>query len=49
MLFRSSLSDEETQLLQPVDSVYDVEMVSNDGTVTRLLDGIVFVSPNVTR
>ena len=44
-----SLSDEETQLLQPVDSVYDVEMVSNDGTVTRLLDGIVFVSPNVTR
>ena len=44
-----SLSDEETMLLQPVDSVYDVEMVSNDGTVTRLLDGIVFVSPNVTR
>lgn len=44
-----SLSADETMQLAAVDSVYDVEMVSGDGTVTRLLDGIVFVKPNVTR
>jgi hypothetical protein len=43
------LSAEDTMQLQNVNSVYDVEMVSEDGTVTRLLNGTVFVSPNVTR
>lgn len=29
--------------------VYDVELTSNTGTVSRVLEGIVTVTPNVTR
>lgn len=44
-----SLSATETASIDAVNGVYDVEMVSPDLSVTRILEGTVFVSPNVTR
>lgn len=43
------LSATETATIDAVNSVYDVEMVAPDSSVTRILEGTVFVSPNVTR
>lgn len=41
------LTAAETAALQP--GVYDLEMVAPDGSVTRLVEGKVIVSPEVTR
>ena len=45
--FALSLSDTETEDL--TGGVYDLELVSPTGTVTRLLQGKVSISKNVTR
>jgi hypothetical protein len=34
---------------QPTPFAYDVELHYSDGTVSRILEGILFVSPEVTR
>lgn len=40
----------QTALLPaPLRAVYDIEVEEPDGTVTRVLEGTVFVSPEVTR
>lgn len=36
-------------LTAPWSGVYDLELVSGGGVVTRLLEGLVFISPEVTR
>lgn len=39
-----------TSALAIVEGVYDLQMIAPDGvTVTRLLEGFVFISPEVTR
>lgn len=38
-----------TALLPARNAVYDLEMVGPDGTVTRLIEGAVTVTPEVTR
>lgn len=38
-----------TAAMEPADHLYDVELVKNDGTITRLLQGSVEVRPNITR
>lgn len=44
------LEDTDTDLLHGIRSaVYDLEIVFSDGTVNRLLEGKVTISPNVTR
>jgi len=35
--------------MEPGRYVYDVELVSNVGSVTRILEGIVTITPSVTR
>lgn len=44
-----SLTANVTSLLSAGRYVYDVELTSSTGIVTRVLEGIVSVSPNVTR
>ena len=44
-----SLSATETAALSAGRYVYDLELVSSGGQVTRLLEGVVTVSPEVTR
>jgi hypothetical protein len=44
-----SLTATETAALAAGRYVYDLEMVSSGGQVTRLLEGVVTVSPEVTR
>ena len=44
-----SLTATETAALAAGRSVYDLELVSSGGQVTRLLEGVVTVSPEVTR
>jgi len=44
-----SLTATETAALAAGRYVYDLEMVSSGGVVTRLLEGVVTVSPEVTR
>lgn len=44
-----SLSNTITSTLQSRDHVYDIELVKNDGTITRLLEGKAEVRPNITR
>lgn len=43
------LSDEATAALTRRSGVYDLELEAGDGTVTRLLQGSVEISPEVTR
>lgn len=38
-----------TASLPAKDSVYDLELVSGDATVTRLIEGAVTITPEVTR
>lgn len=38
-----------TAAIEPADHLYDLELVANDGTITRLLEGSVTVKPNITR
>jgi hypothetical protein len=44
-----SLTATETAALAAGRYVYDLEMVSSGGQVTRLLEGVLTVSPEVTR
>jgi hypothetical protein len=44
-----SLTATETAALAAGRYVYDLEMVSSGGLVTRLLEGVATVSPEVTR
>jgi hypothetical protein len=44
-----SLTATETAALAAGRYVYDLELVSSGGVVTRLLEGVVTVSPEVTR
>lgn len=44
-----SLTDEQTSELTPGRYVYDVEVVDTANTVSRIVEGIVTVTPNVTR
>jgi hypothetical protein len=44
-----TISAADTALITAGQYVYDLEMVSAGGLVTRLLQGIVVVSPEVTR
>lgn len=44
-----SLSATETAALAAGRYVYDLELVSSGGLVTRLLEGIVTITPEVTR
>jgi len=38
-----------TSAVNATSGVYDLELVASDGTVTRLLEGLVIISPEVTR
>lgn len=43
------LSPAQTLSLEAADHLYDIELVADDGEVTRLLEGTVTVRPNITR
>jgi hypothetical protein len=47
--FRLEMSDEETSLLTFTTGQYHLEFELPDGTVRRLLEGTVTVSPEITR
>lgn len=44
-----SLTDEQTAALAAVSGVYDLELESPTGEVTRIIQGKVTISPEVTR
>ena len=44
-----SLSSTTTATLVAGRYVYDVELTSSDGVISRIVEGIVTVTPNVTR
>lgn len=44
-----SLTAAQTDAIEAGRYVYDVEIVDNSGTVIRLLEGIVTVTPSVTK
>lgn len=44
-----NMSAAQTAALSPVNGVYDLEMVDSGGLVTRLLQGNLFVSAEVTK
>ena len=46
---RIVLTDEDTSAVDTRSGIYDLEVVMADGTVCRLLQGNVTVSPEVTR
>lgn len=46
---RLSLDSANTANVKPGRYVYDVKMTSNTGAVTRILEGIITVTPQVTR
>lgn len=46
---RLDLSANTTATLAPGRYVYDVELTDSGGTVSRIVEGIVTVTPNVTR
>lgn len=45
----ASLTATQTATLEEGRYVYDIEVTSTSGTVTRVLEGIITVSPQVTR
>ena len=47
--FRASLAAAETERITAARGVYDIEAVSPSETVTRLYQGEIFFSPEVTR
>lgn len=47
-IFQMALTAEETKLLTEAEYVYDVE-ISISGNVTRVLEGTIYVSPEVTQ
>jgi hypothetical protein len=44
-----SLTNAQTSALEPGRYLYDVEIVSNTNVITRVVEGIVTVTPNITR
>jgi len=48
-LCRIEMSAETTSFLKPGRYVYDVEVISSSGTVFRVVEGQVDVTPRVTR
>lgn len=44
-----SLSANSSNLLDPGRYVYDIELTANTGSVTRVVEGIVTITPSVTR
>lgn len=44
-----SLTSAQTALLTPGRYVYDVELIDSSNNVTRIVEGIVTVTPEVTR
>lgn len=44
-----SLNSTDTSTIEPGRYLYDVEMTSPGGTVTRVVEGIVTVTPGMTR
>lgn len=44
-----ALSANTTKVLSPGRYVYDVELTDTNGIVTRLLEGVITVTPEVTR
>lgn len=44
-----SLTSTTTSALEPGRYLYDVEITSQGGTVTRVVEGIVTVTPGITR
>lgn len=44
-----SLTNTQTNVLDPGRYLYDVEIVSGAGTITRVVEGIVTVTPGITR
>lgn len=46
---RLSLDSANTANVKPGRYVYDIKMTSNTGSVTRILEGIITVTPQVTR
>lgn len=44
-----TLSSQTTNSMQPGRYVYDVEMTSSTGVVSRVVEGIATVTPSVTR
>lgn len=44
-----TISATETAALEITSGVYDLELISGEGVVTRLTEGSVFISPEVTR
>lgn len=44
-----TITDETTSAIQGARGVYDIELISFDGVVTRLLEGAVEFTPEVTR
>ncbi len=44
-----NMSDSQTALLSSINGVYDLELVDGAAKVTRLLQGNIVVSPEVTR
>lgn len=48
-ILNMSISASNTANIRPGRYVYDVEIEDSSNTVTRIFEGIVVVSPNVTR
>lgn len=44
-----SLSKNQTMVLEPGRYLYDIEITSSGGTVTRVVEGTVTVTPGMTR
>jgi len=44
-----SLTNSQTSAIEEAIYVYDVEITSGTGTVTRILEGTITVTPEVTR
>lgn len=44
-----ALTAAQTTVLDPGDAVYDLELVSAGGAVTRLVEGLLTIRPEVTR
>lgn len=44
-----SMSNSVTNEIEPGRYLYDVEITSSEGTITRVVEGIVIVSPGITR
>jgi hypothetical protein len=46
---RLQLTDEQSELIPPGRYIYDVEITSPTGATTRVVEGIVTVTPQITK